>query len=203
MIENFQKRVFWCVAFIFVGGGLYLLMNKYGSLSDAYYVQFEFEKYIPFIPWTIIIYFLIFPYLSLPVFLVKRYKDFFKVVLGLWGITFASAFIFWQYPTTMLRPEIIEGGIVGILFNVIRFIDGPYNLFPSLHVSSISFVAFVNHYFRPKTDIWSIPLAILICCSTLTVKQHAILDVLGGFALGFIVYFVVFKLFFRRKKTRA
>ena len=87
MPEKFWMRLFWCLILIIAGGGLYLLNNRWGSLAGGWNVQFDFEKHIPFIPWTILIYFLIFPYLAMPIFIVSKYSDYFKVIGGYFLIT--------------------------------------------------------------------------------------------------------------------
>lgn len=203
MTEKFGKRIFWCIAFIVVGGVFYLFTNNNASTSGAVDVQSGFEVYIPFVPWMIVVYYLIFPYLSLPIFLVKKYKDFFKVVIGLWIVTFASAVIFFLFPTTMERPEIVDQGLIGMMFHAMRYVDGPFNMCPSLHVSSITFVAFAIRHFFPKSWFWNIPIAVSICISTLLVKQHAIVDVFCGFLLGFCVFLAVFKVFCKKEIKKA
>ena len=40
-------------------------------------------------------------------------------------------------------------------------------------------------------------LAVLICMSTVFLKQHSIIDVIGGILLAIILYFVVFYLWFQ------
>lgn len=171
------------------------MANSWGRLIGGWNIQFEFEKYIPFIPWMLLIYFLIFPYLATLIFTVPKYQDFFKAVCGYFLITIVSVAVFFCVPTTMLRPEIAADGWLRYFFDAIYYVDGPHNLFPSLHVSSVSYVGFVNWRFCKKFRILSAALAVLICLSTLTVKQHAILDVLGGLGLGWAAFYV----FFRKK----
>jgi len=177
---------------IVVGGGSYLLANNWGGTVGGWNIQLEFERHIPFIPATIFIYWLIFPYLATPVFTVKKYEDFFKVICGYLVTTFVSASVFFLFPTTMARPELAADSWLKPLFEAIYFLDGPYNLFPSLHVSSVSYVGFVNWRFCERFRIPSVLSAILICLSTLTVKQHAVLDVIGGLAVGWSAFYVFF-----------
>lgn len=193
MTENFGKRIFWCMALTVVGGGLYLLNNHWGSIAGGLNVQRAFEKNIPFISWTILIYYLIFPYLAMPVFTVPKYGDFCKVICGYFVITAVSAAIFFTIPTTMPRPDIVADGWMRYLFEGIYFVDGPHNLFPSLHVSSVSYVGFINWRFcGKKFGVASALLAILICLSTLTTKQHAVVDVVGGVMLGWAAFYAFF-----------
>ncbi|MBU4421675.1 phosphatase PAP2 family protein [Patescibacteria group bacterium] len=194
--EGLGKRIFWCIVFAVIGGGLYLLANSWGRIIGAFDIQFKFEKNIPFIPWTILVYYLVFPYLASVILTVSRYEDFLKVVSGYWLIILVSVAIFFMFPTTMPRPDEAtpQIGLLGVLFRAIYLIDGPNNLFPSLHVSSVSYIGLVNWRFSPRFRILGIIIAVLISVSTLTVKQHAIVDIFGGLVLGLTIFLVIFKL---------
>ena len=199
MIEKKRKRFFWLLAFLIIGGGIYTLLNGRAGFVGAYNIQLDFEKYIPFMPWTIFIYYLIAPYF-VSIFFIEKHKDFLKVILGLWIIVVVSIFIFYIFPTTMPRPKITEKGIIWTLFNALHYADGPNNLFPSGHVSLTSYIAYVIWHLRSRfIGVLSGITAIAICLSTLTVKQHAVLDVLGGAVVGFIAFLIVFKVIFYKR----
>lgn len=203
MIEKKLKRI-WLLFLVGVLGGIaYIFANYWGSLLGAMDIQFNFERNIPFVPEAIVAYLLFFPFMLTPVFTVKKYGDF-VVVVGAYAILiFVSVVIFMNHPTTMYRPSVTTAGFIGWIFSVIRRIDGPNNLFPSLHVSSVVFVAFVNGYFRPKTRILSWLVAILISVSTLLVKQHALVDVIGGAIFGSGAYAFVYVIINRNNEEQA
>lgn len=187
-IEKIEKRFFW-LAILGVGSAiLYFLTNAWGKVAVARDVQFSFENYIPFVPGAIIAYLLIFPFLLTPVFLVKKYRDFATVVVAYAALIIVSLLIFFRFPTTMERPDAAVHGFVGWLFGAVRAVDGKCNLFPSLHVSSVVYVALVNGFFCPKAKCPSWVCAALISVSTLLVKQHAAVDVLGGALFGIAAY---------------
>lgn len=170
------------------GGAMYLLSNSWGDAFSAINIHLEFEKHIPFVPNAIIAYLLIFPFLTTPIFLAKEPDDFWRI-LGMYGVLVVSSWaVFMLCPTTMPRPEMNYDGFVGGIFFLVRWLDKPHNLFPSLHVSSVIYVALVNGRFCPKAGIPSWICAILIAVSTLLVKQHAFVDVLGGVAFAFGAY---------------
>lgn len=199
LIEHFWKRLFWCGILLVAGGGLYLANNYLGSIIGGWKIQFGFEKHLPLVAWTIAIYFLIFPYLATPIFTVTKYADYLKVIHGYFFITIVSAIIFLVVPTTMPRPEISPSGWPRYFFDAIYYVDGPHNLFPSLHVSSVSFIGFVNWRFGGRFRVLSTILAVLISLSTLTTKQHAVADVLGGLLLGWLA----FRIFFKRSEAKG
>lgn len=196
MIEKKGKRFFWLALLGGLGAAGYLAANVWGRVWGATDVQFAFENHIPFVPDAIIAYLLIFPFLLAPVFLVKRYSDFIPVLGVYAALVFVSLVIFFQFPTIMARPNTPVYGFAGWLFGIIRAIDGPNNLFPSLHVSSVVYVAQVNGFFCPKAKWPSWVCAVLISVSTLLVKQHAVVDVLGGAVFGTAAYMLLW--FLRR-----
>ena len=72
--------------------------------------------------------------------------------------------------------------------------DMAYNLFPSFHCinSTISYLGVMGRKEIPKWyRIYSLVLTVLIYVATVTVKQHYIVDVLGGIAIAFIGWFTV------------
>lgn len=198
MTERKAKRLLWLALVGGLGAAGYLGTNAWGKFIDmkdalgksviAANVQFSFENYIPFVPEAIIAYLLIFPFLLSPIFLVKKYRDFALIAAVYALLVFVSLVIFFRFPTTMARSAVPTHGFVGWLFGIVRGVDGDYNLFPSLHVSSVVYAALVNGFFCPKAKGPSWVCAAAIGVSTLLVKQHAVADVLGGVLFGTAAY---------------
>ncbi len=93
-------------------------------------------------------------------------------------------FLFFVFlPTTAIRPEVGGDTIWDTLMVFLYQIDPADNLFPSLHCL-ISWMCWIGLRWRkdihPVMRHLPLILAILICISTLTTKQHVILDVFGG-----------------------
>lgn len=100
-------------------------------------------------------------------------------------------------PSTILRPEITGTGFCEWLSRLIYDMDNPDNLFPSIHCLE-SWICFrgamkckkvVNSY-----KVVMFIAALLVFVSTLLVKQHVFVDVLGGIAVVEIGLFVSRKL---------
>ena len=135
-------------------------------------VEAMLDSVIPFLPWTVSI------YLSCYVFWIVNY------ILGVRqdraeALRFISADFFAKticlicfliIPTTNVRPEVGAEGIWNRLMIWLYNTDAADNLFPS---------------------IFSLLFAISICISTLTTKQHVIVDVIGGIGLAEGSYFMV------------
>ena len=100
------------------------------------------------------------------------------------------------YPTTLVRPA-VEGE--GIFYEAIRFlykIDAPTNLFPSIHclVSWFCFIGIISDIKIPKWyKVMSFLIALAVFVSTLTTRQHVIVDVVGGIVLAQICYLIAQK----------
>jgi len=91
------------------------------------------------------------------------------------------------YPTTNTRPMVEAEGFWNQVVAVLYRIDAADNLFPSIHclVSWFCYIGIRGKSYIPR---WyrgaSCVMALLVCISTLTTKQHVIVDVIGGVALA-------------------
>lgn len=92
---------------------------------------------------------------------------------------------FLAFPTTMVRPELPQEGYAASLLAQIYAADAPTNIFPSMHclMSWLCFrAALRSKRLGAPVKIISGIFAVLICLSTLFVKQHVFWDVLAGIA---------------------
>lgn len=94
---------------------------------------------------------------------------------------------FVAFPTTNIRPDVGTANLWELLMGLVYRMDAPDNLFPSIHclASWFSFIAVRENEAVPR---WyrrsSLGFALLVCLSTLTTKQHVLLDVFGGVLLA-------------------
>lgn len=90
-------------------------------------------------------------------------------------------------PTTNLRPELTGDGFGVWLLGLIYRVDAPRNLLPSIHCME-SWLCFAG--LRRRTDVSllgkaaALACTVLICWSTLAVRQHVITDVISGVLLA-------------------
>ena len=102
--------------------------------------------------------------------------------------------IFVAFPTTNIRPVINEQGVFYDMLRSLYAVDAADNLFPSIHclTSWFCFIAVrgnKNIKFSYKTI--SLIIAIFICISTVTTKQHVLVDVAGGILIAEACYHLV------------
>lgn len=126
-------------------------------------------------------------------------------------------FFFLVFPTTIVRPAIAESGLWEFLVRFIYRVDEPVNLFPPIHCleSYLIFRGTLCLHSVSKTYKWINSIfALLICMSTVFVKQHVFVDILGGILvaeIGFYLskkgnlgkYFEKINQFFKKKFLRG
>jgi len=108
-----------------------------------------------------------------------------------YGVLFVSEIIslifFLAIPTTMPRPVLDDLSYSGRFLAIIYQVDKPVNLFPSMHclLAWLSFRAAVK---SPETEkpfkLFFFVFAVLICISTVAVKQHLFWDAVSGVAFA-------------------
>lgn len=86
-------------------------------------------------------------------------------------------------PTTMVRPEIMSDSMVYRIVSFVYLMDCPVNLFPSIHCLE-SWMCFRGSMRLSRVSKWyklgMFVSAVLVCASTVLVKQHVFVDVIAG-----------------------
>lgn len=179
----------------------------------------KLDDLIPFSEWFAIPYYLWFPFVAVTVgyFLFTSKKDYYKCCSFLFiGMTICL-FIYTIWPNGQnLRPDLSTLGRDNILIHVIRGLyatDTNTNVCPSIHVyNSIGIVIAIFHSEKLKRIHWikwsSLVLAVLICLSTVFLKQHSIIDGICAMLLAVVMYLIVYvpdysKIFNRSKEEKV
>ena len=100
-------------------------------------------------------------------------------------------------PTTLTRPEITGTGFWNWLTSLIYSTDAADNLFPSIHCleSWILFRGVMRCEKQGTTmKIFMFVSAILVFASTVLIKQHVVIDIIGGVLVVEIGLFLAKKL---------
>ena len=152
-------------------------------------IECGLDRMIPFIPYTVVIYLGCYLFWIVNYILIARQGK--KEVCQFFAADFLSRMIclacYLIYPTTNTRPMVEAEGFWNQVVAVLYRIDAADNLFPSIHclVSWFSYIGIRGKSYIPR---WyrgaSCVMALLVCISTLTTKQHVIVDVIGGVALA-------------------
>lgn len=96
-------------------------------------------------------------------------------------------------PSTILRPRVIGNGVAEWVTRWVYQMDAPVNLFPSIHVLE-SWFCTRTAFAQKKIGKWyawlTTIMTFLVCLSVVLVKQHVLMDILGGiafFEIGILV----------------
>lgn len=149
----------------------------------------EADLLIPFLPWTISIYFGCYLLWCVNYFLcaaqARENRDrFFCADILAKGLCFV---LFLAIPTTNARPTVDGGTVWDMLMRFLYRIDSADNLFPSIHCLA-SWMCWTG--VRKRKDIpgvyrwFSLAAALTVCVSTLTTRQHVIVDVIAGILIA-------------------
>jgi membrane-associated phospholipid phosphatase len=191
--SRLTPAAFWAVAlsgyFFLVYNGCNWAASKRANVGTWYYA---WERYIPFIPAAIV------PYMSIDLFFffspllcasrAELHAHAKRIALA---IT-AAGVCFLLFPLRMGTTHEPVGGFYGSLFNLLGGFDRPYNLVPSLHIALLVILwsIYSRHTrgaLRRLLQAWFV----LIATSTLLTGQHHVVDLAGGFLLGWLcLYFV-------------
>ena len=168
------------------------------------------DRAIPFQPSWVWVYLLYFPACFLPVTFIEVLKNgniFRRVAAGfILQFAFALAF-FWLLPSQVHRPELQHAGISSQVLRWFYEVDPGYNVFPSLHVANVAYVACVAERLERRAlslGVWV--LCLLIAASTLFIKQHYFIDLPAGILVGVLSHHAAFSKrmdFLDSRKTRA
>ena len=154
------------------------------------------DEYIPVLSWTVFIYWGI----AVPFWIINHclcaYHDKYdsrRFIISHYIGHAVCFLVFVLFPTTMQRPEIVVSTVFDRLLVLAYQNDSPDNLLPSIHCFS-SWLCWLGTRQNPKIPVCyqfiSLLIAIAICLSTLTVKQHVIVDVVAGIMLAELSYYI-------------
>lgn len=155
------------------------------------------DKQIPLIPWTFWVYSSVYFIYLTSCAVQKDLENFSKFLYGYVFAYTVSSIFFVLFPTTFPReayplpPE--TGELTAQAFDWFRTIDHPTNCFPSMHVGSCVMSAMPFYRRRPKVFFLFALWAVAISLTTLTTKQHYLVDVLGGAIFGLFSHLLLFK----------
>ena len=194
----------------------FLLFSLFGVLSLLYFVlQLQdavpyvvgvpLDDAIPFLPGFILPYIFWYAYVPLLMLWVGlRDKSAF---LRLCTVFFLGAFLcillFYFFPTTItFRPHAEGDGVMLWLCRLIFANDKTLNVCPSLHCYEAIMVHLAAFHCKPlrrhrAVRVLSLLVAVLICLSTVFVKQHSVVDVVCGVALAVVLYILFYRVLWR------
>jgi protein-tyrosine phosphatase len=152
---------------------------------------YAWEKYIPFVPLMIV------PYMSIDLFYVgapflcTSREELLVFARRITFIILVAGAFFVALPLKLGTPLPLPAGWTGVLFKFLHGFDQPTNLFPSLHIALRTILAslYARHskgIIRVASHVWFS----LIGFSTLLTYQHHFVDIVGGFIVAAIAFYI-------------
>lgn len=190
-------------AYAYLPLGAMLLFNwlvYFGTRSFTtgmrhYSMYTHLDEIIPFVPAFISVYILAYFQWVFGYGIIARENKqiFYRIVIAEIIAKAMALVCFIAVPTTIERPEITGTGIWDILTASVYNADAPDNLFPSVHCLE-SWVCFRGAMYLKKPGKWykyaSLVFTLLVFASTVFVKQHVVLDMVGAVAFVEIGMFI-------------
>ena len=148
------------------------------------------DRWIPFQPWMLVPYFSLWFYVGLAPGLLLRFVD--LVSYAFWAalLCLAGLGLFYFFPTAIPSLPIDPQGFPG--FAVLQGVDAAGNACPSMHVAfAILSAIWIDVLLaesrapvalRAINALWFLAIA----WSTIAIRQHVVLDAVGGAALGIV-----------------
>jgi membrane-associated phospholipid phosphatase len=171
-----------------VYGGCNWISSRRANVGTIY---FEWERKIPFVS------FFILPYMSIDLFFVVgpflcRTKRELSILAKRIAVAIIVAGIcFLLFPLRFAFPRPHADGWLGALFDWFRGMDAPYNLLPSLHAALM--LILLDVYFRHTRGFVRVAIImwfILIALSPVLTYQHHLIDIVGGFVLAALCFWL-------------
>lgn len=192
----------WVLSYFLVYLAWFFALEK-AVVTDYHPVYIKLDDYIPFNEWFVIPYILWFAYVAVTVaFLFFNSKEeFYQNTAFLFiGMTICLI-IYTIWPNGQnLRPNLETLGRDNILVRMVGTFysnDTSTNVCPSIHVfNSIAAHIAIRRNATLRRYKWITPasfvLMVLICLSTVFLKQHSAFDVFAGILLGGFMYAIVY-----------
>lgn len=198
----FKEHPFvFVLSYLFIHFSLFFLLEAIVNPETATVIHCKIDDYIPFCEYFVIPYLLWFFYVpAIVLFLMKHdIPSFWRLTVSMFAGNLFCLLLYAVFPNTVLPKEsVVDSNIFCQIVNFVYSNDTPTNVCPSLHVldTLAAHIAFtkskcLSNKFLLKA--LSFVFAVLVCISTVTLKQHSIIDVIAAFALMFLLYLIFYK----------
>jgi membrane-associated phospholipid phosphatase len=180
---------------VFLGGAItagfwigYFLLERQPALSITQMPELSLDRMIPFQPEAAFIYVSQFATMPAMIWLMRTRSQLLACCRGLSLLIALSFIVFYLWPTSVARPEVVSHQF--FFYDLVAGSDLPRNACPSLHAAFGVFTAGCawevfrdwkhGRWFTGTMWIWTVA----VLASTLLIKQHVLLDLVAGMALG-------------------
>ena len=175
---------------------IYMIPNHHPFITPTLLPMNWIDLTVPFIPETVWIYSSEYLLFYSAYFVAKDNQNVNKYLYSFFFLQLVSSIIFIIFPTTFPRdlfPLVADGSLTYRFFSHLREVDAPTNCLPSLHVSSCYLTSFIFLDESKKKFRFYFIWASMVALSTLTTKQHYLIDVITGLGMAYAFYWFFHK----------
>lgn len=181
---------------------VYLTSNRLLAEREGFQLATFVEGGIPFLPWTILIYNCAFPALLFPALVIRRQELLNRILLGFAACTLVALVFFIWLPVRVPRPGIPTQENFFYWSTALLFtLDRPVNAFPALLPMYTAYAALSSLSLLRRLRWWLLAANLAIAFAALSLRQHTLADLCGGWILGGVAYFVVVRPALRRESA--
>lgn len=177
--------VFCVFSFIYLNDENALIAARGGRFAI---LETRWDAYIPFAPYFVFAYYLYYPWVLLPVPILRERHVFYHTIFAFALLQTIAIASFLALPSRMVRPELTGDGIAMEMMRAMYKADPGFNLLPSLHVAHSTLVALVFWKYGRKYFPAVAAGTMMISLSTVFIKQHYVIDIPVGFAYAWIAF---------------
>ena len=169
---------------------IHISLNKYRP--DVHNISTIIDDVIPFKAVFSLPYMYWFAFLSVVLlyFAIVDAKNYFRLLASVITGMCICFIIFYLFPTTVPRPNVVGNDVLSRLVRYIYSTDNPYNCFPSIHVLDAFLPALFLCKFNKNMIVKVVAVVsfVAITLSTVFIKQHYVLDAAASIVLGASMY---------------
>lgn len=195
-LQKYHNIKYLTILFIIYFIGFMLLEVR--TSSQTIITSTLIDQYIPFNEYFVIPYLLWFVFIALgfAYFIFVDSHGFKRTCYYMFTGMFISLLFYFLFPNGQdLRITLDNDNIFRILVSFIYSIDSPTNVCPSIHVYNsvmmcVSLMKSKIFHQKHILMIITVILTIMICASTVFIKQHAFIDIVVALILALLVYYV-------------
>ncbi len=182
--EKIITVLFLYVAFVI----LYGTVNRIISIPGGFDLTTSLDRQIPFIPFFVYPFYLAYIIFPMPVLFIDNRAQMKIIATAFLSMLILACIVFLIFPVYVPRPDVTPGTFTQNIIVQIYEMDRPVCAFPSLHAAISFFAALIIFKISSRWGLLLLMFSLLTSLSVLFIKQHVILDIIGGFFLSTFVY---------------
>ncbi len=193
---------------------MYFITEQFIPMENCFVMHSRLDDIIPFcelfvVPYVFWYFLIVWSLWYFAMFNPKNFKNLMKYIIICQVV---AMIVYIVFPNRQdLRPAVMpRDNIFTHIISLLYFADTDTNVCPSMHVAysiGIASVWLKEKYAHWGTKLFVVITCILVCLSTMFIKQHSSIDVFAAVALCFVAEVMVFVKFWADKviktKTKA